>query len=67
MDVPDVLGFTLDDALKRLDKFNISPLIIETSDLRTQKTEEGILRVVKQSKEGDQLKIITCKIPDLFR
>ena len=67
MDSPDVLGLTLDDALKKLGKSNINPIIIETSDLRTQKTGTGILRVIKQSKEGNHLKIITCKIPDSFR
>lgn len=68
MDPYDVLGLTLDDALKKLDKLKISPIIIETFDLRANnKTDEGIYRVVKQIQEDDVLKIIICKIPDSFR
>lgn len=68
MDPLDVLGLSLDDALKKLDKLGIAPVITETFDFRKKNTaEEGVFRVVKQRQKNDRLEIITCKIPDSFR
>ena len=67
MESYDVLGLTLEDALKNLEKLGISPTITETLDLRAQNTEEGTFRVVKQTQEGENWTIIICKIPDQFR
>jgi hypothetical protein len=66
MESCDVLGLTLEDALKKFKKIGISPTITETSDLRTQNAEEGTFRVVKQTQERESWTIIICKIPDQF-
>lgn len=67
MESDDVLGLTLEDALKKFKKLGINPTVTETFDLRTQDAEEGTFRVVKQTQEGENRTIIICKIPDPFR
>ena len=67
MDAEDVLGFTLEAALKKLDVLGIKPTITETAPLRGPLVTDGTLRVVKQINEGENRTLILCRIPDIYR
>jgi len=67
MSACDVLGLTLDDAIKKLKDCGINPIVVEASPLKTIVPEDGFFRVVQQSEENGAQTIIVCKIPDKYR